>query len=67
MRQLSLSPSLTVSESPSRNWPGATDLAKADPLDGPHYITHPFKEEPGRGVASVNFSLKALLDLSTKP
>lgn len=32
-----------------------------DSLDGPHYISHPFKEEPGWGVSSVNYDIKALL------
>ena len=30
-------------------------------VDGPHYVPHPFKEEPGWGVSSVNYDLKALL------
>ena len=30
-------------------------------IDGPHYVPHPFKEEPGWGVSSVNYDLKALL------
>ena len=29
--------------------------------DGPHYVPHPFKEEPSWGVSSVNYDLKALL------
>jgi superfamily II DNA or RNA helicase len=29
--------------------------------DGPHYIRNPFDTEPGWGVASVNFDIKALL------
>jgi superfamily II DNA or RNA helicase len=31
-------------------------------IDGPHYVPHPFKEEPGWGVSSVNYDLKALLE-----
>ena len=31
-------------------------------IDGPHYVPHPFKEEPGWAVASVNYDLKALLE-----
>jgi len=31
-------------------------------IDGPHYVSHPFKEEPGWGVSSVNYELKALLE-----
>lgn len=36
-------------------------VGEDDSIDGPYYITHPFKEEPGWGVASVNFDLKQLL------
>jgi hypothetical protein len=32
-----------------------------DSLDGPHYVTNPFKREPEHGVASINYSLKHLL------
>ena len=38
-----------------------------DSVDGPHYISHPFREEPGWGVASVNYDLKALLELAAIP
>ena len=31
-------------------------------IDGPYYVPHPFKEEPGWGVSSVNYELKALLE-----
>ena len=41
-------------------------VGEDDSIDGPHYISHPFKEEPGWGVSSVNYDLKALLELSTK-
>jgi superfamily II DNA or RNA helicase len=37
-------------------------VSEDDKVDGPHYISHPFKEEPGWGVASVNYDLKALLE-----
>lgn len=30
-------------------------------VDGPHFVPHPFKEEPGWGVCSVNYDLKALI------
>jgi superfamily II DNA or RNA helicase len=33
-----------------------------DSIDGPHYVPHPFKEEPGWGVSSVNYDLNALLE-----
>lgn len=36
-------------------------------VDGPHYISHPFKEEPGWGVSSVNYDLSALLERANKP
>ena len=37
-------------------------VGEDDSIDGPHYVPHPFKEEPGWGVSSVNYDLKALLD-----
>ncbi len=37
-------------------------VGEDDSIDGPHYVPHPFKEEPGWGVSSVNFELKALLE-----
>jgi superfamily II DNA or RNA helicase len=36
-------------------------VGEDDAIDGPHYVAHPFKEEPGWGVSSVNYELKALL------
>ena len=36
-------------------------VGEDDSIDGPHYVPHPFKEEPGWGVSSVNYDLKALL------
>ena len=41
-------------------------VGEDDAIDGPHYVPHPFKEEPGWGVSSVNYDLGALLELSTK-
>ena len=35
-------------------------------IDGPHYVPHPFKEEPGWGVSSVNYDLKALLECAER-
>jgi len=32
-----------------------------DSVEGPWYLSNPFDQEPGWGVASVNFELKALL------
>ena len=37
-------------------------IGEDDSIDGPHYVPHPFKEEPGWGVSSVNYDLKALLE-----
>ena len=42
-------------------------VGEDDSIDGPHYISHPFKEEPGWGVASVNFDLRSLLAHATHP
>jgi superfamily II DNA or RNA helicase len=36
-------------------------VGEDDMIDGPHYVPHPFKEEPGWGVSSVNYDLRALL------
>jgi superfamily II DNA or RNA helicase len=36
-------------------------VGEDDAIDGPHYVPHPFKEEPGWGVSSVNYDLKALM------
>ncbi|MEI6819339.1 MAG: helicase-related protein [Verrucomicrobiota bacterium] len=41
-------------------------VGEDDSIDGPHYISHPFKEEPPWGASSVNYDLKALLELSIK-
>ena len=37
-------------------------IDKHDAVDGPHYVRSPFDAEPGWGVSSVNFDLKALLE-----
>ena len=39
-------------------------VGENDSIDGPHYIPHPFKEEPAWGIASSNYELKALLALA---
>lgn len=39
-------------------------IGEDDSIDGPHYISHPFKEEPGWGVSSINYNLKAMLALA---
>lgn len=36
-------------------------VGEDDSVEGPFYIAHPFKEEPGWGVSSVNYDLNALL------
>ena len=42
-------------------------VGEDDSIDGPHYVPHPFKEEPGWGVSSVNYDLDALLACATPP
>jgi hypothetical protein len=37
-------------------------VGEDDTVEGPHYIPHPFKQEPGWGIASVNYDLNALLE-----
>jgi hypothetical protein len=37
-------------------------VGEDDSVDGPYYVPHPFKEEPGWGVSSVNYDLKVLLE-----
>ena len=37
-------------------------VGEDDSIDGPHYVPHPFKDEPGWGVSSVNYDLRALLE-----
>lgn len=37
-------------------------VGEDESIDGPHFVPHPFKEEPGWGVSSVNYDLKALLE-----
>ncbi len=37
-------------------------VSEDDSIDGPHYVPHPFREEPSWGVSSVNYELKALLE-----
>jgi superfamily II DNA or RNA helicase len=40
-------------------------VGEDDAVEGPHYVMNPFDVEPGWGVASVNFSLDALLSRGT--
>ena len=44
-----------------RNCAAIVLVGEDDSIDGPHYITHPFKEEPPWGASSVNYDLKVLL------
>jgi hypothetical protein len=37
-------------------------VGEHDVLDGPHYLRNPFEIEPGWGVSSINFEIKALLE-----
>jgi superfamily II DNA or RNA helicase len=37
-------------------------VGEDEAIDGPHYLPHPFKEEPGWGVTSVNYDIRALLE-----
>ena len=41
-------------------------VGEDDTIYGPHYVPHPFKEEPGWGVSSINYELKALLACAQK-
>ena len=36
-------------------------VGEQDAIDGPHYVRDPFEAEPGWGVSSVNYEIKALL------
>ncbi len=38
-----------------------------DSLDGPFYLQNPFEAEPGWGVSSINFEIKALLERARRP
>ena len=42
-------------------------VGEDDAIDGPHYVPHPFKEEPGWAVSSVNYDLGALLKKAQTP
>jgi hypothetical protein len=41
-------------------------VSENDSVDGPYYLRNPFDAEPGWGVSSINFELKALLKRSEK-
>jgi SNF2 family DNA or RNA helicase len=45
----------------SKFWLAIVLVGEDDSVQGPYYIRQPFDVEPGWGVASVNFELKALL------
>lgn len=40
-------------------------VSEADAIEGPFYLRNPFDTEPGWGVSSVNYDLKALLEKGT--
>ena len=37
-------------------------VGETDAVDGPYYLRNPFEAEPGWGVSSINFEIKALLE-----
>ena len=41
-------------------------VGEDDAVDGPYYLRNPFEAEPGWGVASINFEIKALLERAEK-
>lgn len=41
-------------------------VGEDDAVDGPYYLRNPFDAEPGWGVSSINFELKAVLDRAEK-
>ena len=41
-------------------------VGENDAVDGPYYLRNPFEAEPGWGVASINFEIKALLERAEK-
>ncbi len=43
------------------------DDSRSHTIDGPFYIRHPFDSEPGWGVSSINFEIKALLQRGQVP
>jgi hypothetical protein len=40
-------------------------VGENDTVDGPYYLRNPFEAEPGWGVSSVNYDMKALLEKGT--
>jgi len=42
-------------------------VGEDDSIDGPHYVPHPFKEEPGWGVSSINYNLSDMLSRAEPP
>jgi hypothetical protein len=49
-----------------RFWLAIVLVGEEDTVDGPFYVKNPFDAEPGWGVASVNYDLKALLARSSR-
>lgn len=40
-------------------------VGEDDSIDGPYFVHTPFESEPGWGVASINYDLKALVEKGT--
>jgi hypothetical protein len=47
-------------------WLAVVFVRDDDTVDGPYYVQNPFDAEPGWGVASINYDLKALLARSSR-
>jgi len=41
-------------------------VGEDDAVDGPYYLRNPCEAEPGWGVSSINFEIKALLERAEK-
>jgi Domain of unknown function (DUF3883) len=41
-------------------------VGEGDSVDGPYYLRNPFEAEPGWGVSSINYEIKALLERAGK-
>jgi len=51
----------------AKYYPAIVLVGEDDAIDGPHYVPHPFKEEPGWGMSSVNYDFAELLLTRTAP
>ena len=52
----------TPSTRPTNSFLAIVLVGEDDAMDGPYYLRNPFEAEPGWGVSSVNYDLKALLE-----